>query len=227
LIGSIAVALLAGHPAAAQAPLQPRDIQLDNAGRCDLTALVKLSEMGPEKLAKGLGFTYVIGTPQVRSAVDRRSAMLANQPAPFAHVVICGRDEKTKQLLLGFTHRNRLPTVCGWADPQMLLVRRSGCSSQATWVARARRCVSSHGRGAYAHPLPTSSRLRRFGGDRPCRNRYPAVAGLRADGRRSRVAVPVDALCAVFGRRPGASASACGARQVALAQRSHSLDTAS
>jgi hypothetical protein len=93
LCGAVAIALPAGSPAGAQALLQPRDIQLDTAGRCDLTALAKLPQMAPEKLAKGRGFTCVIGVPQVRSAVDRLSAMVANQPALFAHVVIYGRDE--------------------------------------------------------------------------------------------------------------------------------------
>ena len=105
--------------ATAQAPLAVRDVNAEESGNCPRADLERLPGLGPDRLVKGLGFTYVLKPPAIRRTVNRSSDALpdAIQPKPFQPVVIYGRDVQTKSLLVGFNQQKN----CGWVDPDVLL----------------------------------------------------------------------------------------------------------
>src|SRR5262245_23840995 len=89
----VVLALLSTMPGAVAQQLNVGQLQVDSNGACKRDELAHLPELGPDRLVKGRGFTYITAAePRVRRLANPNAAAIFVQPALFAPAIIYGVD---------------------------------------------------------------------------------------------------------------------------------------
>jgi hypothetical protein len=120
-LGGVLLALACAAPNAVAQQMEIGRLQVEANGACKREELARLPELGPDRLVKGRGFTYVVSTePRVRRFVNINSAPISAQPALFAPLVIYGVDGQSGSLFISFNNLQ----ACGWIEPEAVLYER-------------------------------------------------------------------------------------------------------